>query len=255
MSLRRMPRKWGVWIVVVALAGAISAIGISPAATTVSVEDSAGLNPSRLPKNKFKPASLNVVVESNVDSPGEIPDEVRNTRLEFDDDGKITTTGLATCNRSVAQLQQMTTQQARAACRASIVGSGTARALIPPATTTNAVVSAFNGPKAGRNPTILLHAQTDIGVIQVLRGTISKINAGDFGYRLVVPVPDLPAGAVLTRFETTVKKKWRHRGRTYNYISGRCHDGNKTLNIRGTFDMATGPNQTSAASQRCTVAR
>jgi hypothetical protein len=255
MSWRKPSRKWLALAGVVGLAGALSAIGISSAATTVTIRPSEGLDPSRLPKKKFKPASLNVVVQSNVDNPGEVPVEVRRTTLDFDDDGKITTTGLATCRRSPAQLQQMTTQQARAACRASMVGRGTARALIPPATTTNAVVSAFNGKKAGRNPTILLHAQTDIGVIQVLRGTISKINAGDFGYRLVVPVPDLPAGAVLTRFETTVKKKWRHRGKTYNYISGRCRDGNRTLNIRGRFDMASGPDQTSAASQRCTVAR
>jgi hypothetical protein len=255
MSLRRTPRKWAALTVVVGLAGAISAIGISSAATTVTIQPSDGLDPSRLPKKKFKPASLNVVVQSNVDSPGEIPVEVRKTTLDFDDDGKITTTGLKTCKRSIAQLQQMTTAQAKAACRPSIVGGGRARALIPPSTTTNAVVTAFNGKKAGRKPTILLHAQTDIGVIQVLKGTISKINAGDFGYRLVVPVPDLPAGAILTRFETTVKKKWRHRGKTYNYISGRCRDGNKTLNIKGRFDMASGPDQRSAASQRCRVAR
>jgi hypothetical protein len=244
-------RKALVAAAAVGLAGALSAVGISSAATNVTIQPSAGINPSNLPKQKFAPASLNVVVQSNVDSPGEIPVEVRKTTLNFDDDGRITTTGLATCRRSPAQLQQMTTQQARAACRASIVGSGTARALIPPSTTTNAVVSAFNGPKAGRNATILLHAQTDIGVIQVLRGTISKTNAGDFGTRLTVPVPDLPAGAILTRFETTVKKKWRHRGRTYNYITARCHDGNKTLNMRGTFDMASGPNQTSSDSKRC----
>jgi hypothetical protein len=244
-------RKALVAAAAVGLAGALSAVGISSAATNVTIQPSAGINPSNLPKQKFAPASLNVVVQSNVDSPGEVPVEVRKTTLNFDDDGRITTTGLAICRRSPAELQQMTTQQARAACRASIVGSGTARALIPPSTTTNAVVSAFNGPKAGRNATILLHAQTDIGVIQVLRGTISKTNAGDFGTRLTVPVPDLPAGAVLTRFETTVKKKWRHRGKTYNYITARCNDGNKTLNMRGTFDMATGPNQSSADSKRC----
>jgi hypothetical protein len=244
-------RKALVAAAAVGLAGALSAVGISSAATTVTIQPSAGINPSNLPKQKFAPASLNVVVQSNVDSPGEIPDEVRKTTLSFDDDGKITTTGLKTCNRSIAQLQQMTTAQAKAACRPSIVGGGTARALIPPATTTNAVVTAFNGKKAGRKPTILLHAQTDIGVIQVLKGTISKVNAGDFGTRLTVPVPDLPAGAVLTRFETTVKKKWRFRGKTYNYITARCHDGNKTLNMKGAFDMASGPNQTSNDSKRC----
>ncbi len=253
MNWRRSPRKWVALTVIVGLAGALSAIGISSAATTVSISQSKGLKPSQLPKTKYQAASLNVVVASSTDTPDEFPTAVTNTVLDFDDDGKITTTGLKTCR---ANLANTTTQQARSMCAPSLVGTGTAQALIPAEpdpVTTNAVVTAFNGPKQGGNATIILHARTDVGITQVLTGVLRKISAGDYGTRLSVPVPPLPAGAVLTRFETTVKKKWRFRGKTYNYITARCHDGNKTLNIKGNIALAAGPNQTPTDSQRCTV--
>ncbi len=174
-------RKGLVAAVVVGLAGALSAIGISSAATTVSIAPSKGIAPSKLPKTKFKAASLNVVVDSNTDTPEELPTAVTNTVLDFDDDAKITTTGLKTCG---ADLANTTTQQARNKCPKAIVGTGTAQAVIPAApdpVTTNGVVTAFNGPKQGGNPTIILHVRTDVGITQVLTGVIRKINAGDYG--------------------------------------------------------------------------
>jgi hypothetical protein len=250
MNWRSTPSKLVALAVVVGFAGALSALGVSSAATTVSIEDSDGLAPSNLPKTKFAPSSLNVVVSSTTDTPEEFPTAVTHTQIDFDDDGKITTRGLAVCRRN---LDNTTTEDARRMCRSSIVGQGTAEAMIPPGVPTEAVVTAFNGAPRGGNATIILHARTDVGITQVLRGTISKLGRrGDFGHRLTVPVPPLPAGAVLTRFETTVKKKWRHRGKTYNYITARCNDGNKVLNMRGTFRLAAEPTpQNSTDTQRC----
>jgi hypothetical protein len=257
MNRRWTPRKWGALVAIVGLAGALSAIGIASAATTVSVDQSDGIAPKRLPKTKFQPASLNVVVSSTTDPAGEFPVAVTNTRLDFDDDGKITTKGLKVCR---ADLEGTTTEAARSMCRPSMVGKGTARAQVPGLGNVNAVVSAFNGPKQGPNATIILHARTTLGTTTVLTGTISRINQGDYGTRLNVPVEPLPAGAVLTRFETTVEKKWRFRGKTYNYITARCHDGNKTLNIKGTFELAdndtgTPTTQTDTDTQKCRVKR
>jgi hypothetical protein len=244
-------RKWLAGAAVIGLAGALTAVGISSAATNVSISESKGIAPSKLSKNKFKPASLNVVVESSTDTPEEFPTRVTNTRIDFDDDGKITTKGLPVCR---AELDNTTTEVARQRCRSSIIGTGTAAAVIPPGVDTGAVVTAFNGPKKGKKPTILLHARTDVGITQVLKGTISTLGKqGDFGHRLTVPVPPLPAGAVLTRFETTVKKSWKHKGKKYNYVTARCHDGNKTLNMKGLIALAEGPNQSSSASQKCQV--
>jgi hypothetical protein len=240
-------RKGFVAAAVVGLVGALSAVGISSAATTVTIGPSDGIVPSKLPKKKFKPASLNVVVQSNHPA-GETPVATTKTVLEFDDDGKITTKGLATCRRN---LEGTTTEQAKQMCRSSIVGKGRARAFVTPTLTSQAVVTAFNGP----NRTIILHARADLGITQVLTGKIKTINAGDYGTRLTVPVPPLPGGAILERFETTVKRTWRHRGKQMSYITARCHDGNKKLNMRGRFTMASGPMQSSADSKNCKVAR
>jgi hypothetical protein len=260
MNWRRTPRRWVAVVGIVGLAGALSAIGLSSAATTVTINQSKGLSPSKLPKQRYVPASLNVVVDSNW-AQGETPVAVTDTVLDFDDDGKITTRGLPVCRANLAAL---TAQQARQQCASSRIGQGSARA-IPPGFTEEvpAVVSAFNGPPRGGNYTILLHSdiRPALPISLVLTGTIDPNGAtgGDFGARLHVPV-DVPPGTVLTRFVTTVKRTWRNRGRTVSYITGRCKDANKTLNIKGRFELA--PNstgtptvQTPTATQRCTVRR
>jgi hypothetical protein len=246
--------------VAVGLAGALSAVGISSAATSVSITPSKGIQPSKLPKQKYAPASLNVVVDSNWDQ-GETPVAVTDTIIDFDNDGKITTRGLPVCRANLAAL---TAQQARQQCASSRIGQGSAMA-IPPGFTEQvpAVVTAFNGPPRGGNYTILLHSdiRPALPISLVLTGTIDPNGApgGDFGARLHVPV-DVPPGTVLTRFATTVKKTWRHRGNKVSYISARCKDGNKTLNMKGRFELA--PNSTGTPTvqnatdtQRCTVRR
>jgi hypothetical protein len=242
---------------VAALGGALSALGLASAATTVDIDQSKGIAPSKLPKNSYKPASLNVVVNSTTDNANGVPDPVTNTRLQFDDDGKITTKGLKVC---AANLANTTTQAAMAACGPSKVGGGTANVVIPGATGPSeftATITAFNGPKQGGLPTIILHGRVDdLGVTQILVGKIDpKGAAGDYATTLTVPVPPLPAGAQLQRFETTVKKSWTFHGKKYNYITARCHDGNKTLNMKGNFTLggsATSP-QSDTTTQKCTV--
>jgi hypothetical protein len=250
-------RKGFVAAAVVGLAGALSAIGIASAATTVTIAPSKGVAPSKLPKKQFKATSLNVVVQHQWPAAEEDPVPTTNDRLDLDDDIKITTKGLKVCNED---LEGTTTEAARGLCRPSMVGKGTAQAQVPGLGNVNAVVSAFNGPRQGGNPTLILHARTAIGTTTVLTGRISRIDQGDFGTRLNVPVEPLPAGAVLTRFEATVEKKYQAGGKTRNYITARCHDGNKTLNMKATFQLAdndtgTPTTQNSTDSKKCTVKR
>jgi hypothetical protein len=239
---------------VAVLGGALSALGIASAETTVDIDQSKGIQPSKLDKKKFKPASLNVVVHSGTDNASGVPDPVTNTKLSFDDDGKITTKGLKVC---AANLANTTTQAAIQACGKSKVGSGNATVVVPGAGDFQAVVTAFNGPKQGGKPTIILHGRVDaLGVTQILIGTINPKGAsGDYATTLTVPVPPLPAGAQLARFETTVKKSWKFHGKKYNYITARCHDKNKTLNMKGNFTLggsATTP-QSDTTTQKCKV--
>jgi hypothetical protein len=237
---------------VVGLVGALSAVGISSAATTVTIAPSKGIAPSKLPKKKFKPASLNVVIQSNTSTPEETPVATDDVLLGLDDDIKITTKGLARCT---ADLPALTTQDARDRCRKSFIGKGSADAIAPGGVPTDAVVSAFNGPTLGGDPTIRLHLATSLGINIVLTGRIDPNGAsGDYATQLHVPVEgNTPPGTIIDRFATTVEKSWKKNGKRYNYITARCHDGNKTLNMRAAFQMASGPNQTSADTKKCTV--
>jgi hypothetical protein len=241
----------------VGLAGALSAIGIASANTTVNIDGSKGLSPSKLPKTSYKGASLNVVIDSSAtDNANGVPDPVTNTKLSFDDDSKIDTKGLKTCTTN---LNGTTTAQAKAACGPSQVGSGTAEVKIPVGAgsqTFTATVTAFNGkPKNGKSKLILHNRVDALGATQILTGTIDPKGAsGDFGTTLTVPVLPLPAGAQLSRFDVTVKKSWTSKGKKHNYVSARCHDSNKTLNMKGTFQLggsATSP-QNDTTTQKCT---
>jgi hypothetical protein len=232
----------------VAAIGAFSAVGIASASTTVDIDQSKGVAPSKLPKKSYRATSLNVVVNSTTDNANGVPDPVTNAKLTFDDDVKISTKGLKTCT---ANLANSTTQAALNACGTAKVGSGTANVVVPGAGDFPAVITAFNGPKQGGKPTLILHGRVDaLGVTQILTGTInSKGATGDYATTLTVPINPLPAGAQLQRFEVTVKKG--------NYITARCHDKNKKLNMKGQFVVGgSGPaSQADTTAQTCSIKR
>ena len=81
---------------------------------------------------------------------------------------------------------------------------------------------AVNGTANCANPANNTSGNTSL----TLKGTITNAGVADFGKKLTVPNIDT-APLPLDDFTTTVK-----RG---NYITARCNDANKILNIRGTF--------------------
>ena len=256
MGWHRRPPRRAILVAVLALAGALSAVGVAIADTAVSGEG--GITPSKLPKNKRAPVALTVIIQTTNDNPNGVPDPLTRVLLNFDDDGTIATKGLPTCKRNI---NNTTTQQAMQMCGRAKVGGGEAIVRIPTGDTTNsehtAVITAFNGPKKHGNPTILLHSRADdLGVTLVVVGTIKDSRAGsDYGKALDVPIPPLPAAAQLVRFETTVKKTWRYKGKKMSYVSASCHDGNHSLDVLGRAELggaATSP-QTATFSQKCTV--
>jgi hypothetical protein len=258
MSAPRRPRARSITFAVVALVGAlgVTAIAVGGPPPPTIVTGGGELKPSTLPKNKHAPAALTVRIDTETTNPNGVPDPVTNVLLNFDDDGKVTTTGLPVCRASLAGT---TTEQARQACRSSMIGKGMAEAIAPGDIPTDAVVTLFNGPKRGGNPTILLHNRaTELPITVVLQGVLRKSRAGrDFGPALDVPV-ELPPGAVFINIRTTVKKTWRYRGKKYSYVSARCHDANKRLNVHAEIDLTIDnvpQTQTGDVVQKCKVKR
>jgi hypothetical protein len=254
----RLEFRWGRRLgVAVALIGALSLAATAAAHT--SPIGAGSISPSTLPKKRFAPVSLHLLVKLITDDADGIPAPLTNLKLDFDDDGRITTTGLATCDP--AQLENTTTATALSLCGPAQVGTGLAQVRVPVGDSFQqypATLTAFNGLVQGGKPTLVVHARSDdLGVTQVLVGTIRDSKAGkDFGKALSIPFPPLPAGAVVSSFEMTIDRTWTAGGKQASYLSARCHDRNRTLNVKGTPALAGFPrNLVGEFSQRCRVKR
>jgi len=185
--------------------------------------------------------------------------------IDFPEEMKFTTKGLDTC--TAAEIASKSSADAKAACPKAIVGAGTASANLGPGLDVSGPVDAFNGPKSGANPTILLHSNAAAPI--TLNGTLIDSPLGSpFGKRLNVPVavPEgpVPAGIAITDFDTTVsakiksskradatasKKKKKKKKKTY--VSAKCTDG--TLSYGSTFDyLPPDADQAPTYEQTCT---
>src|SRR5262245_17611538 len=121
--MQRSELRWGRRLgVAVALIGALSIVATAAAHT--SPTGAGSISPSTLPKKRFAPVSLHMLVKLVTDDADGIPAPLTNLKLDFDDDGKITTAGLATCDP--AQLENMTTTAAIGLCGPAQVGTGLA---------------------------------------------------------------------------------------------------------------------------------
>ena len=242
-------------------------------ANNVSTLSGSKITPSKLPATTFKQASLFVHTGTVYTAPGDKAHGgfAKTVTLLFDDDGKISTAGIPTCAGNFASSTTM--KQAWAACGPAAGAAHNAylspptgvsgRASTAPPSNFNGCVLAFNGVPSGGNPTIVLFTRVTLApngtancanianntsgnTSVTLKGTITNAGVADFGKKLTVPNIDT-APLPLDDFTTTVK-----RG---NYITARCHDANKILNIRGTFAYSgTGEApDTVNSNQPCTV--
>ncbi len=250
----------------------LAATAIAPAAPPTNSESKlkARISPSKLPKKRFRNASLFVETSTvNPNDPGTPrnpatrPEPTTHVVIDFDDDGTVRPGAVATCKVSDAAFQSFTgtIAQARRMCgRKSVLGTGDATVCLAGATGAacggvnppeRADVIAFNGqPKAGK-PTVYLYAKGtgDISMIgQEITGTIKRSPLGrDYGKRLDVPVPPLGGGiGALTDFRVTVSKG--------SYIRARCHDRNHRLNARARFTYNDGTSEVVRSKQRCRIA-
>ncbi len=255
-----------------AVALTLTATAIAPAAPPTNSESKlkARIIPSKLPKKRFRNASLFVDTSTVYPNDGgtpthptKRPEPTTHVVIDFDDDGTVRPGAVATCKVSDAAFENFTGTifQATQMCgRKSVLGSGIATVCLAGATGNDcggvnqpeqADVIAFNGQPKNRKPTVYLYAKGkgDIAAIgQELTGTIRRSPlGGDYGKRLDVPVPPLGGGiGALTDFRVTVSKG--------SYIRARCHDRNHRLNARARFTYNDGTSEVVRSKQRCRIA-
>jgi hypothetical protein len=201
-----------------------------------------GFTPRTLPRHRFAP----IAFEGHADfkeTTGGIPPALQQVILQFDRDGRLSTAGLPTCDPS--QLQEKTTEEARAECPGAIVGTGHVEALIereagPPYDVT-APVTLFNGPPENGNPTVVFHARVTEPATQSFAITIPvERRAGAYRYRATFDVPPIDAGrGSLVHVDVHIGRRYRFRGVEHSYVSARCSDNVLSTRGRFTFSDAT----------------
>ena len=198
-----------------------------------------GFTPQTLPRHSFAPISFRG--HANVESTDSQPvPALRNFRLEFDKDGRLTTKGLPVCQP--ASIAGTTTQTARRICGKATVGSGTvAASLNQPGlqgVMLRSPLSLFNGPRVNGNATVIAHARALVPTPQtyVVVITVEKLRKGAFSYRASAEIPEFAEGTgSLIHLEAEVGRRYRSGGLKRSYVSAKCTDS--IFETRGRFEF------------------
>jgi len=234
-----------------AIAGSTGAGITTPDGNTQSV--GVLITPKKLGKKTYTAANLEATTKLTSTQP--VPSPTVRVVLDFDKNAKIFTKGIPTCNP--AKLQNTSTEVAKQQCGKAIIGSGTAKALLPVGSTIysiNAAVTAFNGVPKGGKPVIILHtySTTPIQTTLVLYGPVTNYNKEGYGPRLDLTVPLIAGGqGALTDFNVKISKKYKYKGQPVSFISAKCPNSGK-LKSRGKFTFLDGQSSTPKSTQTCT---
>ncbi len=230
----------------------VAAVGVASAANIQSITGQ--VRPSKLfKKGKFKQVSVFVDLSTtNPSNPYGLPSPTTIAKVDFDKDLRFQQRGLNTCNPNHFTAAT-TTAQAQNLCHASLVGGGSSRIEISSGPSTppliiNATVTAFNGA----HHTLILFTYNSTTGAQVLIGKLAKDKSAGrkYGTTLTVQVPPLAGGsAVITEFNTRVKKHYRYRGKRRYLVSATCRD--KKIHFQARFTYQDGTSAVGRHTQKC----
>lgn len=213
-----------------------------------------GFTPSSLPRSTFAPINFDGEANLRAVDGGMLP-PLQQLVLEFDRDGRLSTTGLPVCLPT--SLEEATTQEARSRCSGAVVGTGHVGLSIADGTGQPLVVSSpltfFNGPRLAGKPTVIMHARITVPAVQnfVITIPIEK-RAGRYRYRATVDVPPIAGGqGSLTHLDASIGKRYRFGGKERSYVSARCGDG--IFRTHGRFTFAGGLIIDGSVEKGCTV--
>ena len=171
-----------------------------------------GITPTKLPKNKMAPITLNVQGKFRTID-GTHPPALKEFIVETDKNGGIDAKGCPTCKGGAAR--SSTTKAAEKACPDSIVGKGTTNVEVEFAESKPIPIKqqlvAFNGGTSGGKTTIFIHAYLTDPVAAAIVTTVkvSKISNGRYGLKSVAAVPKIAGGSgSVTEFNLTINKKY-----------------------------------------------
>jgi hypothetical protein len=244
----------------VALACAMVALWApsAPAAPT-SQTINATANPSAQSQTLFRPADLQVELDTAFTIPSQSTQTMSQAVIHLDNDFAVDATGLAPCDP--ASLSGTTTDEAKAACPGSQVGSEGSATFCSTAGGCNAIqvpaaVTPFNGTASGSNPTLILHVKPG-GVGEMADPLIAvgpyetSARGGDFGIQIALDFQAPPAGFIVTDIDFTLNDLTPAPG---NYLSARCNDSPRLWDFAVDASFRAGAGTFSGTSaQSCVV--
>lgn len=240
---------------------AVMALGLAAVATakfdvfkvgTLVLEADGGVTPKALPKSKLAPVTVRVKGKIK-DTANSHPPALREAVIDFDKNGTINTTGLATCKGG--QLEARGTSAAKKVCGKSEVGSGSGKIQISfpeqkPIPVT-APITVFNGGTKGGKTTLYIHTFITVPVpaAVVTTVTIKKIKKGRYGLATVSKIPVIAGGSgSVLAFDIKFGKSFNYKGKKQSYLLAKCTDGKFFANIiKSVFvNEAEGPRTTTS---------
>jgi hypothetical protein len=246
-------------LVAVALAATLIAAAVAAAGATeiiygtLVLRADGGFEPRVLPKRNYAPIRFQGHGEIGT-TDGSVPPPLRHVKLEFDRDGRLSTAGLPVCLPS--SIEATTSEQARERCRGAIVGTGHIRGIVSlggSRLTIQSPLTLFNGPREGRNWTVIAHAQSTVPIFESYVVVVPvERRRGTYGYRSSFDVPKIAGGlGSLTHIDAKIGRRYRFRGVRRSYVSARCSDG--ILQTHGYLSFADGTVVYGGLFRVCTV--
>jgi len=200
-----------------------------------------GFKPQSLPRREFVPIDFNGRLDIAARDGGR-PSPLRQALVDFDRDGRLSVAGLPACKpESIAAAGS---REARATCRAAMVGTGTIEAsLVLPGGTVRASspLTIFNGPRLGGLPSAVIHARLDAAGMSETYAISVPIEKrrGEFRYRARLDIPPIAGGAgAITHVDVEIGRRYRAGGQQRSYASARCSDS--ILKTHGRFSFEDG---------------
>jgi hypothetical protein len=183
------------------------------------------LSPSALPRSGEAP--IGVFFAGRIATrDGSSPPQLKQLRIELNRHGRLDFRGLPAC--PVSRIQPASTARALAACRASLVGSGSFRADIVLAGQepypTKGRLLVFIGRRHGR-PVLLgqIYAAHPFATSFVIPFAIRRIAHGDYGTALTASLPQaLGSWGYVTAIQMKLGRRFSYRGKRHSFISAGC---------------------------------
>lgn len=212
-----------------ALVGAcVAAPGVPHAdivqAGNLRVSFSAETRPKRRPRHGLVPISMQVSGKVAT-TDGRPPPQLRTITIAISRHGRIDTAGLPRCH--YGEIQPASTDEAYAACRRSLIGSGRFEAAIalPEQSPfpSDGTMLAFNGTLHGRQVIFAhIYGRKPLPISRVIVFRLRRID-GTYGYRLSAQLPSVAAEwGYVSGVQLRLGRTFAYRGHRRSFLQAGC---------------------------------